>query len=127
MSSTAHKLKRVRHCEISLDQVLPKLLDQVGKKRAYIRGYHVKINSLRLVTFKTKGTECVSCGIRGEFFALEGEEGKRPHLNLYARRGKREVLMTKDHILPVSRGGRDHLNNMQTMCSSCNARKGNTI
>ena len=36
------------------------------------------------------------------------------------------TLMTRDHILPKSKGGRDHISNMQTMCVDCNKAKGNT-
>jgi 5-methylcytosine-specific restriction endonuclease McrA len=36
-------------------------------------------------------------------------------------------LMTKDHILPVSRGGSNAVTNLQTMCSTCNAAKGNRM
>ena len=32
--------------------------------------------------------------------------------------------MTKDHILPKSRGGKNHISNMQTMCCRCNSKKG---
>jgi 5-methylcytosine-specific restriction enzyme A len=35
--------------------------------------------------------------------------------------------MTRDHIIPKSKGGSDHLNNMQTMCTKCNNKKGNSI
>ena len=36
-----------------------------------------------------------------------------------------EVLITKDHIIPKSKGGKDKLDNYQTMCVRCNKRKGN--
>lgn len=50
-----------------------------------------------------------------------------PHFNLYALKscGKR-VLMTKDHILPQSKGGNNDNDNLQTMCSECNNLKDNT-
>ena len=31
--------------------------------------------------------------------------------------------MTKDHITPKAKGGKDHISNMQTMCSTCNWEK----
>ena len=49
-------------------------------------------------------------------------------MNLYAidENGK-EVLMTKDHILPKSKGGKDEIDNYQTMCIRCNEAKGNNL
>ena len=34
-------------------------------------------------------------------------------------------VMDVDHILPKSRGGTDHPNNLQLLCSGCNRSKGN--
>lgn len=101
-------------------------------------GYKVKTDSLRYHTFN-RSLECVKCGIKGRFLALErclsdegGNEGKKEgqgfHLNLYGLDDMgREVLMTKDHIIPKSKGGPDRLTNMQTMCTHCNAEKGNRL
>ncbi len=48
-------------------------------------------------------------------------------LNLYTRQEDgSEVLMNMDHIIPVSKGGRNE-DNVQTMCYDCNQLKGNTI
>lgn len=88
-------------------------------------GDPIKLGSDRYKLFKAKGVACVKCGIVGEFFAkTRGFDGSF-HMNLFAvRPDGREVLMTKDHIVPRSRGGPDHLDNYQTMCSPCNAKKG---
>jgi 5-methylcytosine-specific restriction endonuclease McrA len=38
----------------------------------------------------------------------------------------REAL-TRDHLVPLSRGGTNHWSNVVTACSTCNARKGNAL
>lgn len=89
-------------------------------------GYQINMTSLRLQTFRLN-LRCVTCGVRGSFFALERSKGGSVHLNLYAIGGDgNERLMTRDHIKPKSKGGEEHLSNMQTMCSPCNQAKGDT-
>lgn len=87
----------------------------------------IKGNSQRYQLFFTKGTKCVCCGIEGKYFAKEKRiKDKSYHLNLYGLDDNgQEVLITKDHIIPKSRGGKDELENYQTMCVRCNKRKGN--
>jgi len=98
-------------------------------KKVDLLGYKVNVCSNRLQTFKTHGTTCVTCGRTGLFFSLEyhthDKHGiKHPHLNLYALENGEPVLMTHDHIKPLSKGGADALENTQTMCSPCNEAKG---
>ena len=87
-----------------------------------VDGFNVHPISLRYMTFYQKGTKCVCCGKEGTHFKLSGDEGtNRRHFNLYAEDG---TLMTKDHILPKSKGGLNRVSNMQTMCTDCNGAKG---
>ena len=91
-----------------------------------VEGHDVYTHSLRYMTFYQKGCTCVVCGKQGTHFTLDkscGEDNDRYHFNLRADDG---TLMTRDHILPKSKGGRDHISNMQTMCTHCNKAKGNT-
>ena len=97
-------------------------------------GHLVKMDSLRYQLFKEKGTICVECGLKATHFALESMKGdmignNNPpyHFNLYGVRNGREVLFTKDHIHPASKGGKNNLNNMQTMCTECNLKKADKV
>ena len=89
-------------------------------------GDPIKLGSDRYKTFKVKGVTCVRCGVVGRFFAKRASSDGSYHMNLFAvRPDGSEVLMTKDHIVPRSRGGKDHLSNYQPMCATCNTKKGN--
>lgn len=83
----------------------------------------------RIKLFETKGRLCVRCGIEGTVFILETHSPEvTPHVNLYAVDPEGNyVLMTKDHILPRSKGGPDHLDNYDPMCAPCNEDKGNRL
>lgn len=93
--------------------------------------FRIKMDSSRYHTF-AKSQTCVTCGLVGSYMLLElfphsdaiAEVDRVPHFNLYATDffGD-EVLMTKDHIVPKSQGGRSVYSNLQTMCSPCNSRK----
>jgi len=111
-----------------LSQVIPAVSFHWKRKRILFDGDPIFMNSQRLQTFALKGTKCVTCGIEGVVFYKECGGGSKYilyHLNLYAinKRGK-EVLMTKDHIIPKIKGGSNYLSNYQTMCKPCNEKKG---
>lgn len=87
-----------------------------------VDGFNVHPQSLRYATFYQKGVKCACCGKKGAYFQLCGEENSnRRHFNLYAEDG---TLMTKDHIIPTSKGGINYVKNLQTMCVDCNKEKG---
>lgn len=102
-------------------------------------GYPVKIYSDRYLTFFKKGVKCCMCGLEGKYFGLERtvvvrrkkkekiiEKPKSFHFNLYTKDiTGREIMLTKDHIIPKTKGGKSHISNYQTMCEHCNSVKGN--
>jgi 5-methylcytosine-specific restriction endonuclease McrA len=47
------------------------------------------------------------------------------HLCLYCGRDFHRPQLTRDHVLPVSKGGRDIWENVVAACFHCNSRKGN--
>lgn len=106
------------------------VLDEVPKwpnKRTSIEvdGFNVYQQSLRYMTFYQKGVACCACGKAGTHFRLCGEEKtNRRHFNLYS---DDETLITKDHIFPRSKGGKNNVMNMQTMCITCNNKKADTV
>lgn len=92
-------------------------------------GHKVKTKSQRYHLFMTQPNVCAGCGMKATHYLLEisrnARPGASPHLNLYgtSESGK-EVLFTKDHIIPRSKGGEDSLENYQIMCTTCNNKKG---
>ena len=91
----------------------------------------VSVGSHRYQLFSLKGTDCLHCGIKGKFFALErsiGNSKTKFHFNLYGidEQGE-EVMITKDHILPRSKGGKNILSNYQPLCIRCNQQKADHV
>ena len=92
--------------------------------------YRINVKSLRLQCFK-KSKRCVRCGLEGTIISADTfttkSDRRGAHFNLYAIFNGRTRLMTKDHTMPKSKGGADHLDNLETMCDQCNHRKGSTV
>lgn len=101
-------------------------ISKKNKPKVDFYGDKMKATSQRYQVFFGKGMICVKCGIEGKFFAKERHETDRTyHLNLYAiDENGEEVLMTKDHIIPKSKGGKNSYENYQCMCARCNMEKG---
>lgn len=115
------------YLEKSAEEILPIIGKDFSKKIFYTKmgEFLVKMNSDRLECFK-RNHICVVCGIEGNHFQLEAPSGtETPHWNFYHKDGEKLILMTKDHIVPISKHGEDNLNNLQTMCIICNNEKGN--
>lgn len=103
---------------------LPKVSDRGKLLYKSFIGYKVKMNVRNLQLFALKGTRCSNCGREGAYFALELQTNHHPKqnycFNLYSINN---TIFTKDHIIPISKGGSNALENLQTMCIVCNGKK----
>lgn len=89
----------------------------------------------KMKAFHFHGTKCAKCGLEGLFFmnADSGEEAI--DLNLFGlvdaekdgEQGVRLIMLTVDHIMPLSKGGGNHQENLQVMCKNCNGEKGSRL
>lgn len=105
---------------------------KLERKRDY-DGDLVKMDSQRYYVFR-ESLNCHYCNIEGVKFCKERTRFLDPkrvnnssyHFNLYAVVDGEDVLMTKDHVIPRSEGGRDIVSNYVTCCTKCNNEKGST-
>lgn len=65
-------------------------------------------------------------GAVGSHTLQEWEDLKNSYNNCCVSCGNM-VFLTKDHIIPLSKGGSDFIENIQPMCRSCNSKKNNKI
>jgi HNH endonuclease len=74
------------------------------------------------------GCACVRCGVEGNVaikHRRHPNDGK--HHDVFALNERVFRLMTVDHILPKSWGGRNNPANYDPMCEPCNRRRGNKV
>lgn len=110
---------RTRKAIYMLSDIFKQIKD--GRKKTS-EGFRLK----RLKIFYFKGCDCISCDRQGQYFALEQDSGGAYHIDLYGKDPDgTEFLMTRDHIIPKSKGGNTTLDNLQPMCENCNQKKGN--
>jgi 5-methylcytosine-specific restriction endonuclease McrA len=147
--------KYERHSIFNLEEILPLIGKSKSFRENIITVPGVgrlTLKSDRYLLFKReeRNLVCVSCGLSGLYFALErhirsvaqnqrrGEQFIRHriehiknaswHFNLYGllETGE-ERMLTKDHIMPKSKGGANEMWNYQLMCDWCNVQKSNKI
>lgn len=101
-------------------------------KKARIRNIKAKLNANRKRQLRKRYV--IGSHTEQQWQSLKVETGNKcsfchipeDHLqNIYG--GKVFQKLTKDHIIPLSKGGTDFIENIQPACVSCNASKNNSI
>jgi hypothetical protein len=62
-------------------------------------------------------------GSCGAVSVKEWEELKKKHNNKCLCCGRDDVKLTMDHVIPISKGGPNTIDNIQPLCKSCNCSK----
>jgi 5-methylcytosine-specific restriction endonuclease McrA len=78
----------------------------------------------RRVVFARDDYTCQGCGFRPD--VPDNYDGRRTLAGTRQSDGRR-LWLELDHIMPHLHGGRATPENLQTLCCSCNARKGATV
>ena len=79
-----------------------RLATQRHKRRAIIKNLGEHFTKEEWTELKKKYGKCLACG------------KKEP-----------EILLTPDHVIPISKGGDNSIKNIQSLCRTCNFRKNN--
>ena len=111
---SSYQAKRCRSC---MDKI------NVGKNHPNWKGgyeYKLHCNRQRLAMKK---------GAVGSHELIEWEELKKKFgfKCLACDRQEPEITLSEDHIVPLSKGGSDNIENIQPLCRGCNSRKYNKI
>jgi len=130
--SNKPKKKKKSPSYIRVGTLTPDEFFAIKEPSTVLFGHKVSMRSHRYTNFRVNGLECKHCGIKGEIFILEknycNKNSNKAHFNLYGYDDYgNKIMLTKDHIMPKSKGGANHISNYQVLCSKCNSKKGAII
>lgn len=94
---------------------------KVGESKQVYHRRYVKNNPERIAHLKAR-RYARERKAEGSHTLAEWQELKKKHNNKCVHCGE-EKRLTKDHIIPLSKGGTDYIVNIQPLCRNCNSRK----
>jgi len=114
LTSRGTKIKRCQKCYFKT---------RLGKNNNKWKGGKETEKIRAIISQQTR--EVRKRGNGGSFTLEEWNEllKKFNYMCLCCKRFEPEIKLTVDHILPISMGGRNDIQNLQPLCKSCNCRK----
>lgn len=101
-----------------------KLLDKLLDQPSFDIDGVTYTASLTLRIAQASGYRCALCDRRATWAMLTVDKDGIPIIRLHV---SADNYLTKDHIVPISKGGRTELSNLQTLCLFCNQKKGSDV
>lgn len=106
--------------------------DRVKSKDRYNKANREKVNRSKRASYRKyrasyrRREEARRRGYVIEITVSEWRAIKKAFGNKCLKCGTKKDI-TKDHVIPIKLGGRDHASNVQPLCRSCNSSKGTKI
>jgi len=121
--SIAHKgLKPSKKTKIKMSVSRRKRTDLSGDKSHFWKG---GITTHKRKIYLNSRRRARKMNADGSYTQEEWEDLKKKHnyTCLACSKKEPEIKLTEDHIIPLSKGGIDNIDNIQPLCKSCNSKK----
>lgn len=93
----------------------------LARHRAYTKVWREKRRDL--VNEYANNRRALEMNSGGKVTAAEWKEVKERYGNKCLRCGRDDLRLTMDHVLPLSKGGSNTIDNIQPLCKPCNSSK----
>lgn len=111
-------IKRMETIDAFMEEIIHRKI-KINSKIP-LNGCTFKITPTLEVIYKDK-YECIVCKKKAVKLVFNRNTiSNKLQINFYTRGN---ILLTKDHIIPISKGGKNTLDNYQCMCQTCNNEK----